>query len=222
MPSPTVDEYGYDVVSGRFRSLTTGQYVKTADVRALVLEQIDTDAQGLQALGQAVANGDASLQQLQDAMLSYTRDANLTMYTLGRGGINQMTVDDFGNVSNKLQSEYLFLDGFMQDIQDGKLSAAQIADRITLYGDSTWNAYMRGEQAAMLAAGFGEMRRRLDPAPDVEHCQPCIDLDGKDWQPIGSLPLPADGSTPCLVKDRCTVEYRINDARGRVVFVRAA
>ena len=41
----------------------------------------------------------------------------------------------------------------------------------------------------------------------AEHCEDCVYYAGMDWQPIGTVPTPGDGSTQCIVNCYCHKEY---------------
>jgi hypothetical protein len=72
----------------------------------------------------------------------------LSEYMLGRGGKNAMTPSDYGRVGNMLRDQYEYLRSFALDIQDGKLSEAQIGARTQLYHESAIQAFERGKAAA--------------------------------------------------------------------------
>jgi hypothetical protein len=57
--------------------------------------------------------------------------------------------------------------------------------------------------------GFGgqQERRFLHAA---EHCPDCVDVAGRGWVPIGTLPR--IGDSQCRTRCRCTFSYRASGA----------
>ncbi len=205
--------YGYNPKTGRYVDLKTGRFVKTDDVRQLLNDTIDSGFERVTKFAQAVGAGRADIGALQDAMLSHLHDSHVAMYMLGRGGVNQMDENDFGVLSKRLEAEYKYLDGFMADIQAGRLSQNQIADRMGRYNEHVWASYHDGETNGAIAAGYTE-ERRIDEG-DEDVCDDCSRYAGMGWQPIGTLPAPGDKSK-CQTKCRCKKVYRGVDGRGRV------
>lgn len=204
MPTPSIDEYAYEVNAGRFRSLTTGRYVAQVDIQVLMQGEIDAGFQRIQGMADALAIGRLNLEQFQNAMidhLSYTHDA---LHMLGRGGVFAMDTSDFAMLTAIKESEFEYLDGFLADIANGKLSAAQVRARIGMYNEKCYGSFFEGVRQSSMAAGFDQERRVLNPA---EHCNDCVALAAKGWQPINTLPRPTENSA-CQSNCKCTMEFR--------------
>lgn len=204
MPAPTVDEYVYNTATGQYRSTTTGRFVRQADVQTLIQKEIDAGFARIGVLAEKVANGQLSVDQLQSAMTSHLSYAHDMLYGIGRGGIFAMQQSDFERLTTIKEGEYSYLENFMADIANGNLSVGQIQARIKLYNENTYGTFNAGVEAAGIANGHDECRRVLNPA---EHCDDCIELAGRGWQPIGTLPLPTKGSA-CKANCKCTYETR--------------
>lgn len=125
---------------------------------------------------------------------------------LGRGGWNQVTADDYRQLSTELRYQYTQLRTFAQEVSEGKLSEAQIQARMKMYENSARTSFNRGETAAKKAAGFTQKRRVLNPA---EHCQDCISFAGRGWVDIDDASLPPPGKdSECLTNCKCDMDYR--------------
>lgn len=212
MPDPSVDQYGYEVRSGRYRNLRTGQYVPTQDIRDLVQTEITAGYERMQQLAARVVAGEADLGQLQDAMISHLRTSHTAMYTLGRGGIRQMTATDYQALTAFLEQEYTYLDGFMADIENGSATGGQVVNRMKQYGEAIWTSYNEGESSGAQSAGYTE--EKSIAVDDQGTCDECHDIAALDWQPIGTLKKP--GTRKCRRRCRCYFEYRGLSAQGRV------
>lgn len=208
-----VGNYGYNAKLGRYVNLTTGRIVATDDIRDVVTESMMGFFRNTDGLGLGLANGTVDLEEFQLEMIRAIRNSNEAMYILGRGGVNNLILADYEAMGNKVEEELGFLDGFMADIAQGNLTVSQIQARVSLYAESSWNAYHIGEQTQNQAAGFNETRRIA--VDDGGTCSDCADYAAQGWQPLGKLPLPGKGSV-CRSRCRCYVEYRVGQKKGRV------
>lgn len=201
----TVDEYAYSVSRGRYYNLRTGRFVSAADVNTLLTDYLDSNMSRLSEFAGRVASGQASTQDLQNAMVSYLAESHATMYALGRGGVKQMTGSDFERLSERLEQEYNYLEGFMADIDSGRVSEGQMQVRLAMYGESVWGTFWLGESAGAEAVGFTEERRIA--VDDKGTCDECQGFADQGWVDIGTLPKPGSKS-PCLSRCRCSMEQR--------------
>jgi len=118
---------------------------------------------------------------------------------------------DAGLVTARIQEQYTYLDGFAAAIQagdeekDGGLSIAAIIARAALYAGAAWGTFwtVTREQEAEAR----EVRWSLGVA---EHCEDCLDLDGRGWMPVEELggQVPGDGQTICRTNCKCFLEFR--------------
>lgn len=201
----TVDEYAYSVGRGRYYNLRTGRFVAAREVNGLLHDYLDANMTRLSAFADRVASGQASTQDLQNAMVTYLADSHATMYALGRGGVKQMTSSDFERLSERLEQEYNYLEGFMADIDSGRVSRGQMQMRLAMYGESVWGSFWLGESAGAEAVGFTEERRiAID---DEGTCGKCEGYAKQGWVDIGTLPKPGQQS-PCLSRCRCRMQQR--------------
>ena len=155
---------------------------------------------------QVYNDGQITLAEWQRLMADDLRNMHLQNAAVGRGGWANLTDADLQKVEGSLRFQYQHLDGFANDILDGKLSPAQIKARAQLYAQSGRSAYWDANTTTQTDTGYTEERRIA--IGDKGTCTPCNDLEALGWQPIGSLPNP--GGEPCdgLTNCRCTKEYR--------------
>lgn len=204
--------YGWDAQSGRYRNLTTGRFLSRDAVldmatRSLAASTSAADTLAGMVAGGTVSPGDFGLLARQEIKGEYIRQ-----YLLGIGGREQMTPSDWGTVGRMLRDQYHpYLDGFLQDIADGKLSEAQIQARLRMYTSSAHQAYEKAAQKSAKKAGYSEERWMVDSSK--ENCDGCLSYQAEGWQEIGHFPEPGDGSTACLSNCGCVKIYR-NPATG--------
>ena len=200
--------YAFDPKSGRYRDTTTGRWLSRDDVIDMAGKSLAASANAADELAALVSSG--ALTPADFGLLARTEIKNeyITQYLLGIGGREQMTPSDWGSLGRMLRDQYHpYLDGFLQDIADGKLSQAQIEARLRLYTDSAHQAYERAAQKSAVKAGFTEVFWMVDAS--VENCEVCLAHQADGWQPIADLAeRPADGNSPCLSNCACVLLYR--------------
>ena len=207
-----VSTFGYNPDTARFVNLQTGRFVSGDSVRDLVQTQITSGADRIGQFADRVVSGQASLQDLQNAMISHLQEQHTAMHTLGRGGWRQLTASDFRAISAKLESEFTYLENFLADIENGNLSAAQIKQRLQLYSDAIYGSYYDGLTEAHMSAGFDEEAREIDAG--AENCDDCLAYAAMGYQPINTLPSPGEQSR-CMRKCRCKKVYRKSGRRNQ-------
>lgn len=192
----------FEQTTKRWRNRASGRFVSnqavTNEMRRHVAATFDT----LDNLTNALYDGNITVMQWQTAVASELKDAHLAQAMFAKGGRANMRPADFGRVGGVLRDEFRFLDGFAQDIADGRQSRAQALARIKQYGKATQQSYWR-EWALDTE---GEIYWRLHPA---EHCQDCIDLANNSPYTADTLPTyPGAGETQCRGNCNCTLERR--------------
>ena len=148
-------------------------------------------------------NGEIDTASWMREQAAQLKQAHINMFALGFGGHARLGASEYGSIGNRLRGEYGFLRQFAQDIEDGKLSEAQINARADQYYQSLWQTYEIGREKAHVQDGF-EWERRYTSVGEV--CPDCVAFAAKGWQPIGSLPAPGDQSR-CRANCRCWKEF---------------
>lgn len=204
--NPRRRSFGYTWDDNVARYRQRGQFVAQRDIERVLQDRIDEGIDRLEDNLAALLEEGADLQEWQLASVVELRRAHTQSLAYGRGGWDKVTFQEWGELGARLKDEYRLLNDFSLEIAAGELSEAQIRDRMNQFAEKSWNGFWEGQTKAKKDAGFVEERRVLDPS--AEHCDDCLRLAALGWQPIGTLPEPADGSTRCKSRDKCSKVYR--------------
>lgn len=197
--------YFWDKVKAAFISIRSGKEATVAQVQAhLDRYGVRFTQRNLDTVTRDLIKGKVPLAVWQQKAAAEIKNAWMVNLVVGKGGVNNLTLSDYGRAGNRLRGVYGHLNRFALDIASGKLSQAQILARIKLYSNNTMTAYYDGLTAAKQAVGYDQERRILQPA---EHCADCVGYAEQGWVPIGTLPEPGIGSV-CNGNCRCLKEYR--------------
>lgn len=166
----------------------------------------------LDQLARGLQDGSLTLDQWKAGMREYLRNEYVLAMELAKGGRDNVTFADWGFVGSELKKQYQFLDNFAAEIAanpDRWLKGGSLFQRMKLYSDSAYTSLADMVQREFEKAGFTEERNKLGVA---DHCDECLSETAKSWQPIGTL-IPI-GERICIVKCKCTKEYRKPDGKG--------
>jgi hypothetical protein len=152
------------------------------------------------------------------------RDLYTTTHILARGGLDQMEQKDWGMLGQSLKEQYSYVNSMVRDIENGNIGVKdsngeviirdsgipELSDgflnRVDLYTESAWGA--RGEYENVVRdreMELGSLERRvLDPSV-VKHCDECIELSERGFQPPGLMP--DIGDCECGPGDACEWEF---------------
>jgi hypothetical protein len=198
-----------------YRDVETGRLISRAEVRVRVDRTIQENQKIVITLAAQVAEGSISEEQWLGAMKREIKDAYITLYLAGIGGIDQMSPADWGSVGGMLKEQYKWLESFYESIIAGDLTESVIANRSRMYINSSREAFNRAALRSAIQRGFKEKRWAMHSA--VENCDDCIVLDGIGWIPIledfvspstGVSTLPGRGDTICLTNCMCHLDFR--------------
>lgn len=198
--------YTYDKAATRYRDNATGRFIAESVVRGqmesynrmVVRDNVDR-------LTERLVTGKATLEQWQTGMAREIKDAFIVNAQIGRGGRAQMTQADWGRVGGNLKREYEHLNQFAAEINTGKLTEREVANRARLYADGARKIFFT--EQTMSKAESPELTQERRVLNIAEHCMDCVAYAGQGWQPIGSLPNPGEASA-CGSNCRCFKEYR--------------
>jgi hypothetical protein len=196
-------EWSYDRRSGRYRD-EKGRFLSKASVGKLVDGRIDKLETQLKRFTRMLGDGSITLDQWQGSVREAIKAAHIQAATIGYGGRSEMGSAEYGRIGQRLRAEYTYLQGFVRDLLDGRVSAPMAVARIGLYAQSVRGSYWQGTEMREQQRGFSLMRRILDA--QAVHCQDCLSYSAKGVVPIGSLPLPGQ-RCECRSRCRCRVEY---------------
>lgn len=195
--------WSYDQKSGRYRD-ERGRFLSKASVAKLVDARIDRLDVNLRRYTRMLSNGSITLEQWQGSVREAIKSAHIQAAIIGYGGKEKMGSAEFGRIGQRLRLEYAYLQGFVRDLLDGRVSAPMALARIGLYAQSVRGSYWQGSEMREQQRGFSLMRRKLDA--QAQHCQDCMDYAARGIVPIGSLPLPGQRCA-CRARCRCSIEY---------------
>ncbi len=140
--------WSYDVRAHAYRDGSTGRFLTNKTIIDLRNGLMDARVDATKSLASALADGRIDLPGWQSGMRAVSKDTAMAEYLFGRGGINVMTPADYGRVGALVKEQYTFLQGFAQDIADGKLSEAQVEARAAMYAHAGVTAHSIGQEAA--------------------------------------------------------------------------
>jgi len=196
-------EWSYDRKVGRYRN-EKGQFLSKKAVGAIVDGRISKLEQQLKSFTEKLVNGSITLDQWQGSVREAIKIAHIQVATIGYGGKAEMGSSEYGRIGQRLRSEYTYLQGFVRDLIDGRISAPMAMARIGLYAQSVRGSYWQGTEMKEQQRGFSMMRRVLDD--QAVHCQDCIGYAARGMVSIGSLPMPGV-RCECGARCKCSVVY---------------
>lgn len=196
--------YRFDVHTGQFVNLESGEPVSLEQLQALVDARIVESTRRIRELSDAFVIGGEprDIAAWERQFLRELRRLHIELAVLGIGGFAQVLT--WQKVEEKLASELGFLSDFASDIEAGFMSDVMIAYRASLYPKAARQEFWIGVQLASMQAGYRFERRVA--VGDKNTCSECTYLDSLGWQPIGTLPPPPQrclGLNNC----RCTMEF---------------
>lgn len=99
-------------------------------------------------LAQRLFDKQVTIQEWTLEMRQLIKETYIGQYVLASGGRNKLGPADWGRVGAQVRSQYAYLQGFAQDIVNGRYnSAAAIAARAGLYINSSTQMFERGNAA---------------------------------------------------------------------------
>jgi hypothetical protein len=160
-------EWSYDRRSGRYRD-EKGRFLSKASVGKLVDGRIDKLETQLKRFTRMLGDGSITLDQWQGSIREAIKAAHIQAATIGYGGRSEMGSAEYGRIGQRLRAEYTYLQGFVRDLLDGRISAPMATARIGLYAQSVRGSYWQGTEMREQQRGFSLMRRILDA--QAVHC----------------------------------------------------
>ena len=196
-------EWSYDRNRGRYRD-EKGRFLSKKAVGKLVDGRIDKLETQLKQFTRMLSDGSITLDQWQGSVRQSLKAAHIQAATIGYGGRSEMGSAEYGRIGQRLRGEYAYLQGFVRDIIDGRISAPMAAARIGLYAQSVRGSYWQGTEMKEQKRGFSLMRRILDA--QAVHFSDCLGYAARGIVPIGSVPMPGV-RCECGARCKCSVEY---------------
>lgn len=132
----------------QYQDAESGKFISQSRVRALMQRFENKYKQDIKGISDKLSNGEISLQRWVDDLRQAIKDAYVIQYTVGKGGLDNMTQADWGRIGGLLKGQYAYLNGFASEVANGDLTPKQIAARANLYIDSSTQAFERGKAAS--------------------------------------------------------------------------
>lgn len=193
----------WNEAAGRYQDIKTGQFMARSKILGFVSSSIDASSIAVDQLSELFSNGQLSSTDWRSLMRQEIKEEYIRQYLMGKGGASQMTQADWGSIGGRLANQYRYLENFYNELQD--LSPAQIAARSKMYISSARQAFEKARETVISNLGYDQEQWILDGG---EHCGDCVSFSGMGWQPLGTFPIPGDGSTQCLSNCLCHKEYK--------------
>jgi hypothetical protein len=195
--------WSYDRKTGRYRD-ERGRFLSKGAVGKLVDGRIDKLEAQLKQFTRMLIDESITMEQWQGSVREAIKSAHIQAGIIGHGGRASMGSAQYGRIGQRLRAEYAYLQGFVRDLLDGRMSAPMALARVGLYAQSVRGSYWEGTEAREQERGFSLMRRTLDA--QAQHCQDCITYAARGMVPIGSLPMPGQRCA-CRSRCKCSVTY---------------
>lgn len=204
--------------TGRYRHVLPdgrlGRIVSRSEIIGLLRDVSDASGAKFAGMARAAVEGRITASEFFRAMQGELRALYNATSALAVGGWNKMGPVEWGRNGRILGlgtkeypvGEYTSLAKFAQAIANGELTPAQAAARARLYAGKAYSRFWAEDRLQQIAAGMVE--ERWDDTGDERECDSCRALAARGWVPIGTLPSPGDGTTPCLGNCRCRLRYR--------------
>lgn len=209
-----ITRWVWETTTRRYRNLTTGRFVGSAEIVNLVNGIVDRTDSPVSALNTMLADKRLNAADWKTGFARQIKNAYIQQAELAAGGRSQMTPQLWGMVGGTVREQYGYLDDFARQVAGGKLTAAQIEARAKMYINSSREAFWRVKDAQAREQGLTE--EKWNAIGDDSTCGPCSDADAMGWQPTGTFAQPGSGrvlnrpQTNCqgLTNCRCTKEHR--------------
>lgn len=211
----TLNGYTWDERLGRYRG-PGGRIVSRAQVREAIDEALRTASLRARDLALELRAGSITIDAWEVAMRELVKDVHLYSAAAVRGGWDRMTQGDYGRVGQLVRTQFRYLDGFAQDIADGRQRLGQpgFLRRAMMYaeaGRGTHEAFVQSD-ARKRARELGGRLEARNILGDARHCQQCVALTARGWIPDEEMVPP--GMRTCLSHCHCHVERRLVDEEG--------
>lgn len=194
----------YDRRVGQYRG-DGGKFVPRAQILKLVDEESARLETRLKAHARLLTQNKIDLPVFQQRMAEDLKLSHLRMSIFAAGGRTNMTKQHYGAVGRQLRTQYEYLDGFVTDLQNGKLTRERALARSGMYGASTRLAFHESEKITRSNEAFKKGMRVLDPA--ARHCPECLSYATLDFVPISEI-VPIGSRCSCSSRCRCQIIWR--------------
>lgn len=199
-------EFDFDKRVQRYRYRTgdrRGEFVSRARVEELTESYIEQQKDRMVDLTEQLLANQIDAATFETEFMQTLKHSRINSYSLGRGGIKRLSQSDYGRIGRQLKDEYALVRGFVNRIQNGQMSEAQIRNNARQYQNNLWSTYQLGRKVSHEADAF--LWEYNDLEASAEHCSDCLAAEAMGWVPIGTHTH--IGKRECGASDRCTMRY---------------
>jgi len=189
----------------RYRSPVTGRFIGIDDMNGLRAEFMNSQKERVEGVTNVYAAEAIDFKTYRNQVTDIIRQTYVDLYSMGAGGRNNLTAKDWGSIGGMLKEQYGYLNNFMDQIEAGELSQAQITVRLKMYINSAseafWRAFARdipidlpaypgdGQTACLTNCQCQWDIKPVDGGYDcywilgeAEHCPDCVENAAR-WNP---------------------------------------
>lgn len=194
--------YTWDPVKRRYRD-KRGHLVRLAVILAWVKRATEKAKKDFLKLAQRLIDGEITDREFQVEMGRRISASHRAMAVIAAGGLLALTGPMRRRLADLVTMQLAYFLRFASQIQQGRVTPAQIANRASMYGDALYSTY-QNLVTAREEGGGARYARRIAKMDDGT-CEGCGDQHRKGWQKIEDI-LPI-GDAECLSNCRCVIEY---------------
>lgn len=203
-PNLNLESYGFEYWVGRYRNITTGEWLYEPKIISLV----DQEWRRLEGeLGDILGElrRTQNLQEFQLAASQATRDSVLRSTALGGGGVEQLTERDYQVAQALVRQSQDSIAGLGEQIATGKVTLGQAGAKTAALARYSRQAYYQANLRQRVEAGALEAKRTL--AGGAKHCPSCPGHATNGFVPIDEV-MPIGSACECGGRCRCRITYR--------------
>jgi hypothetical protein len=205
LPGAFASRLVWNPAAARYFDPATGRFLGGTVVRGIIDLEIDNSARRMQMYSRELSGGLIDINRWRDLMAAEIKLNHYANYAAAKGGFAHLTDADYKKIEKEVRRQYRYLEKFARQI-DARPELAQrkgFFARVAMYAEAGRDTYEETRREAMRAAGYKWERNILHAA---ESCAGCLAETARGWVPIGTLAR--IGRRICLVRCRCTLEYR--------------
>ena len=210
-----IPELTFDSKSQRWRYRDSRKFAPMAAVRSQANKYLTRQKDALVRAGRRYSDGKIDLPTFQREAAEHLKGIHLAQAITALGKQSDLSPEIFLEVGRQLKKQYYAgrdwetggkygLKHLAQDIKDGKVSPAQLTNRLTMYADSGKKSYWGVRHILAKRSGYTEAKRSLSIA---EHCPECLKYAGFGWVGINDV-IPIGERCSCRGNCKCSIEYR--------------
>ena len=131
----------------QYRDPVTGRFIGVAQMQDLREMFMDQQKAIMGDYTRAFMNDEITLTQYYNQVVANLKTTYIDLYAMGAGGRNNMSARDWGRIGAMMKEQYKYLRPLFELIEQGKISPAQAAARLSMYinsaNEALWKALTR-------------------------------------------------------------------------------